>query len=173
MKRRQLSPQPRRKQAPRRPQTADEMVDRILRDRITTPEGCWVAPEPRSLRNGIQNVWADGVHVPVARVLLERALGRPLEDGKHACRLPTCNTAGCFNPACFQEGGRAEVGRAMIMRGRGAGHGKPQLTLDQVREMRALRAQGHSYPALAERFGVWKSTAWAAVNRKTFAEVED
>ena len=107
------------------------------------------------------------IRYSLRREVLARALGRePIGD---VARKRACGTPGCYNPACSQEGG---VQVENVMREGHYPRGKPQLSLSQVREMRALRAQGHSYPALAERFGVWKSTAWAAVNRQTFAEVQ-
>ena len=50
----------------------------------------------------------------------------------------------------------------------GEKNGAAVLNRKQVRRMRVLRFRGWTYSALAMVFGVDISTAWAAVNRRTW-----
>jgi hypothetical protein len=53
----------------------------------------------------------------------------------------------------------------------GEGNPRAKLTSGKVRELRARRADGLTYRQLAGAFGISDVSAWAAVNRKTWAHV--
>jgi hypothetical protein len=53
----------------------------------------------------------------------------------------------------------------------GTGNPRAKLTEDTVRKLRARRAYGLTYRQLADEFGISDVSAWAAVNRKTWAHV--
>ncbi len=53
----------------------------------------------------------------------------------------------------------------------GEGHPKAKLTAERVRELRARRADGLTYRQLADEFGISDVSAYAAVNRRTWAHV--
>jgi hypothetical protein len=53
----------------------------------------------------------------------------------------------------------------------GEGHPRAKLTAEKVRELRARRADGLTYRQLAGEFGISDVSAYAAVNRRTWAHV--
>ena len=53
----------------------------------------------------------------------------------------------------------------------GEGNRRAKLTSGKVRELRARRADGLTYRQLAAQFGISDASAYAAVNRKTWAHV--
>jgi hypothetical protein len=55
--------------------------------------------------------------------------------------------------------------------GIGEGNPRAKLTNGTVSELRARRADGLTYRQLAAEFGISDVSAWAAVNRKTWAHV--
>jgi hypothetical protein len=55
--------------------------------------------------------------------------------------------------------------------GTGEGNPRAKLTIRKVRQLRARRADGLTYRQLAAEFGISDVSAWAAVNRKTWAHV--
>ncbi|MGH3257038.1 MAG: hypothetical protein ACRDOU_16855 [Streptosporangiaceae bacterium] len=55
--------------------------------------------------------------------------------------------------------------------GTGEGNLRAKLTFRKVRQLRARRAEGLTYRQLAAEFGISDVSAFAAVNRKTWAHV--
>jgi hypothetical protein len=58
-----------------------------------------------------------------------------------------------------------------FFRSAGEAHHKAKLSEDQIRELRRLRAEGWTYPALADRFGITKANARMIAKRITWAHV--
>lgn len=55
---------------------------------------------------------------------------------------------------------------------RGEGNNSAKLTDEVVRTIRALAANGHTHVAIAERFGVSKTTVFDVVHRRSWAHVD-
>lgn len=76
-----------------------------------------------------------------------------------ACVCHTCDRPICVNPQHLWIGSRAENNEDKVRKGRshdrrGPLNSRAKLTPDQVIELRALRQQGWTQIALAEKFGV-------------------
>jgi hypothetical protein len=56
-------------------------------------------------------------------------------------------------------------------RARGSAHGRAVLTEELVIEVRRLKAEGVSYPALVRRFGVGKVTLFYAISGRTWSHI--
>lgn len=54
---------------------------------------------------------------------------------------------------------------------RGEAHRSHRLTEESVRELRALRASGWTYPALAEHYDISKQSAWLAATGRSWSHV--
>jgi len=119
---------------------------------------------------------ADGwpVRVRAHRVAWEEAFG-PIPNG--LCVLHKCDNPPCVNPEHLFLGTRADNNRDRFLKGRDShdpknvGHrnGRARLTVAQVEEIRALAATGMQRRALAERYGVARTTVSAVVAGQNWA----
>ena len=125
-------------------------------------------------REGYGRVRIDGARKRAHRLVLQSAVGPPPESDAqtaHSCDLPSC-----VNPRHLRWASLAENMQDMVDRDRSAkGRRNPnaKLTEAKVLEMRKARADGDSYPAIASRYGVTKSTARSAVTGHTWAFVPE
>ncbi len=104
--------------------------------------GCWIWQlAPKS--NGYGRIAIPGRRQALVHRHFYEALVGPIPPGFVIDHL--CRTKMCVNPAHMEAVPQA----VNVWRGR-----LPKLTPDQVAEIRALRAEGHTCRALAARFGV-------------------
>ena len=106
-----------------------------------------------------------------------RALVGPLEDRqvvRHTCDRPPC-----CNPAHWVAGTQRQNvqdmldrGRRVISPSRGERNGMARLTEDQVRDIRARKAQGALLRELAPEYGVSTRLISMVVRREKWAHVE-
>ena len=135
-----------------------------------TATGCWIAPnKPRpdgyvDIRrnvNGVNEIlrlhtlsWFIANGDSVDWDSLERA---------HVCH--TCALAACYNPKHLYLGDARSNGVDTAQSGN---HPHRRLTNAAVRELRAARASGATYPALSARFGISLAAAHNIVSGKTY-----
>jgi hypothetical protein len=107
------------------------------------------------------------------RVAYELANG-PIPKGLQVCH--TCDNPPCCNPAHLFLGDslvnakdRDSKGRGNVRRG--VTHPCARLTEEQVRLIRALRAEGAPYKRLADTFGVTYRAVWNIANHVTWTHV--
>lgn len=89
--------------------------------------------------------------------------------------LHHCDNPPCVNPAHLYAGNDSDNIRDMMERGRdnfarGEDSGAAKLTWEQVRTIRLLADQGHSYVSIAQRFGVTGANVSSIVRRLTWKE---
>ncbi|SRR6266446_2645172 len=138
---------------------------------MTTP--CWLWTGARD-KDGYGCFTAEKRRpVRAHRFSLETARGAPLSAEQEACH-------GCDNPPCVRPdhlfaGARGENDADKVRKGRqarGATNGEAKLTEAQVREIRDIYAAGgHTYPQLAERYGVSPCAIGFAVRRVKWRHV--
>lgn len=92
------------------------------------------------------------------------------------CGLHTCDVPSCVNPSHIYAGTKQDNARDKMVRGRCNSPKGSQVRVSKLKEMdipvvRTLLSQGHSYRAVAQRFGVSStSIRWIATGR-TWKEV--
>lgn len=113
------------------------------------------------------------------RVSLALALGQVAED---TCVLHRCDNPACVNPGHLFLGTFADNSQDAARKGRLIFQTHPErcprgerapgakLTLDAVRQIRVLRAEGWSQPKLAARFGVTQAAIWSLLHHRTWKE---
>lgn len=107
----------------------------------------------------------EGRRVYAHRLAFFKAHGWWPQVVRHSCDNPPC-----WNQVHLNAGTHADNVRDMVARGRnahGANHGGAKLSWNDICAMRDLHILGESVTALATRYAVAYSTAWAIVNRKT------
>lgn len=87
-----------------------------------------------------------------------------------------CDNPPCCNPAHLEVGTHADNNRDMVERGRaryvnGEEVGGVRLTEDQVREIVALRGEGHTLKGIAARFDVHYTTVQCILLGKTWTHI--
>ena len=100
----------------------------------------------------------------LARVVLAKKLGRPIQKGCQACH--TCDEPACVEPSHLYEGTNKENSLDRSVRGR---HGLAKLTEDQVREIRFSTEKGI---VLSKRYGVDPASISRVRNRKDYQWVQ-
>jgi hypothetical protein len=108
--------------------------------------------------DGYGETFVNGRVVYVHRIAYEGAFG-PIPDGFEIDHL--CRNRACCNPAHLEAVTRAVNTR----RGKNT-----KLTLEKAREIRALRAEGATYPELVERFAVSDSAIWSVLSGRSWRE---
>jgi hypothetical protein len=98
----------------------------------------------------------------------------PISDGLQACHR--CDNPPCCNPSHLFLGTPTDNARDREAKQRrqtlgGEAHGNAKLTAEQVAEIRRCVAIGreNTIPAIAQRFGVDRQTAWAISTDRTWA----
>ena len=112
--------------------------------------------------------------VYVHRETLAEKLGRPIAAGLDACH--TCDIRACVQPAHLYEGTRRQnmadcTARLRHNKPRGERHWGAVLSSEDVRDMRALTAEGWSRKSLGERYGVHPATVSRIVRNIARTEV--
>lgn len=112
---------------------------------------------------------------PAHRYSLELALGRPLGE-EYA--LHACDNKPCVNPAHLRAGTHTdnmadamERGRMLMSVPRGTAHYQARLTPNQVREVRALCAEGLRYIDVARKTGIERQIVRQIAIGKTWKHV--
>lgn len=104
----------------------------------------------------------------------------PIPAGVEVCHdCPGGDNPLCVNPAHLWLGTHAENMEDMVRKGRastdhnpiGERHSNAVLTENQVRDIRARRANGERQIDLAAEYGVGETTIWNLVNRRTWKHV--
>lgn len=142
------------------------------------PDECW--PWTAYASRGYGKIWvgydADGL------LIMRRAnrVGWELIHGEDPGRQHvrhTCDNPACCNPAHWVLGSHAdnmhdmqERGRANAARGESASGAR--LTEASVRQIRAMRRDGHTLRDLGQRFGVSLQSIHAICARKTWRHIE-
>lgn len=88
--------------------------------------------------------------------------------------LHSCDIPWCCNPQHLRVGSQAENMQDAISRNRtarGEDHGNHRLTVEKVRTIRALYAEGMQQKEIASRFGVANATVWSVLSGRTWGHV--
>jgi len=102
------------------------------------------------------------------RLAYAEANGLDVDDLGDAHVLHSCDNPSCINPAHLRIGTNRDNMLDMISRGRG---GNQKLSVDDVRAIRALYAEGIRQHPIAALFGVGQDQISRIVNFKRFVEV--
>jgi len=140
------------------------LKDRLLAGRKTTDDGCW--EWTRGTRGKMKygtlcvNGKNEGVHRLSAHVFQGFDLGSPMLIC-HSCDNPLC-----FNPDHLFVGTHKDNSDDKFKKGRehyfsGEDHPNAKYTVEQVREIRRLRAKGMTLPEISKRTGVKWNTVQA------------
>lgn len=100
-----------------------------------------------------------------------------LPDNLHVCHK--CDNPSCCNPEHLFLGDDSVNNADMHAKGRGflpptqkgVSNNNAKLNPESVREIRKMRADGHTYQSIAERFNVSSAVAYAVSNHKTWKHV--
>jgi hypothetical protein len=139
------------------------------------PDECWPwLAYCDATRHG--HVMINGHPCHAARIAYELVNG-PIPPGLFACHR--CNNSPCCNPAHIYAGTPLENVHDTMMTSRysppphrrGEAVNTAKLTVDHVREIRVLYAEGQSQRKLASRFGVSRSNIGMIVRHTSWAHV--
>lgn len=89
------------------------------------------------------------------------------------CVLHRCDTPLCVNPDHLFLGTQTDNVMDMLKKGRQRTNPVRKLTVEQVRQIRALKAEGVSDHELARRFGVVPGNIWNIVARKSWKSIDN
>lgn len=130
-------------------------------------------------KGGYPQFNADGAIRLAHRLAYELAHG-PIPHGLCVCH--TCDNRRCIEPGHLFAGTHGDNNRDMFEKGRGhvfdgthmlgVKNLNHKLDPEKVREIRRMRAEGIQFKDIAKMFGVTKTAACDAANRKTWAHVE-
>ena len=117
---------------------------------------------------------AHGTNFLVARLLLKRKLGRPLEDWE--VTRHRCDNKACIEIEHLEVGTSYDNVQDRVRRGRSAdirGECNPfsKLTEADVLEIRRLYSQGQKQADVARQFGLDRSSVYLIVHRKTWTHI--
>lgn len=156
----------------------DRIVEQVRAVCIDDPKtGCWLWAYRGNEREWYPEVMINRRRYHVSRLILEARTGEVGDVARHRCDRPRC-----CNPDHLEWGTPQDNSNDMVERGRhrpggnpstvrGENHGLHKLTEDNVREMRALFAQGVSAYRLGKQFGVTKRTATQVTRRITWQHI--
>lgn len=136
-----------------------------------TADRCWEWSATRDKR-GYGVVGIDYRMVFAHRLSYEILVG-PIPDG--LLTRHTCDNPPCVNPAHLLLGTDADNSDDKVRRWRhtyGSRHPMAKLCDDDVRQARALHADGWSIKAIAQRFGVHHATMSAIVRRQRWKHIQ-
>lgn len=145
-----------------------ESIERRI-ERLVTPEaitGCHLWTGYRNRQGYGLLRWRRRMQL-VHRITWELNSGS--SPGDDLCVLHRCDTPACVNPEHLFTGTRDDNSKDMVAKNRqaaGERGGAHVLTVDAVRQVRALSATGKTHRRLAEMFGVSMSSISLIVNRK-------
>lgn len=147
-------------------------ADRFWR-KVAKSDGCWLWTGSVS-SYGYGKFWDGSGLVSAHRFAY--GLTAPIPSG--LCVLHRCDNPRCVRVEHLFLGTFADNTADMFAKGRGReARGEKSssavLTEEAVRAIRRARARGESQAALARRYGVTPTTISYAVNRKTWAHVDD
>lgn len=124
----------------------------LIQSRVTIDDnGCWIWPTPKSMRYG--QVMVKGKFYRTHRLSYMAFHGRI--GNKHVCHI--CDVTQCVNPDHLFLGTPADNSADMVTKGRSARelrNGVCKLTDEQVRKIRALRAEGVPTRWIADYYDV-------------------
>ena len=103
----------------------------------------------------------------LSRIILERALGRPIRPGMFACH--TCDTPACVEESHIYEGTPQQNVDDMISRGRVRFSSK--LTETHVTAIRKIHEYGYSQKSIVDVFGVSAMRVSNIVRRRSWNHV--
>lgn len=153
-------------------------LEKRLRERIDTtpgqgPKGDCHEWRGTRLKKSQYGVIKDGKKMrKVYRIILERALGRPLGPGMQA--LHSCDNPPCCREEHLSEGTCADNHADRDAKGRqarGERQGRAVLTVAEVRDIRGLHSRGVSGDEIARRKGRPKSTIHNVLRGNTWKHV--
>lgn len=142
--------------------TIDHLV--AFLSRVDRGPGCWTW-------RGCKNPSGYGRQRVRDRLFYVHRLAYFFATDRDPGELDVCHS--CDNPSCVRPdhlflGTHVENMRDRDRKGRGTG----KLTQEQVNAIRARRATGETFQALAARFGVSVATAFNAVTGKTYNHLD-
>ena len=133
----------------------------------TSPAGCWLWTGTMNYA-GYGVMKTAGVQVRIHRFAYELLVG-PIPEGLEACH--TCDVRHCARPEHLFLGTTQDNTADRVAKGRsvqGERQHSARLTAEQVRQARRLRASGLTQAAIAQRFGVGRSTIVAVTTGKSW-----
>lgn len=122
---------------------------------------------------GYGQIGRDGTMLKAHRVSYELYVG-PIPEGAwvlHSCDRPVCVNPNHLRPGNARDNTDDALSRDRIRKGEQ--HGQAKLTEKDVREMRRKRAQGMTYPSIANQYGVGRVTARNAILGVTWDHIKE
>ena len=147
---------------------------RLLQKRVIDRNGCWIWQGARTKHGyGQIRLVRGGNPVYVHRLSAMQSLGFIPTSSQWV--LHRCDVKLCFNPAHLYLGTRNDNTKDAVIRGHTARveqNGGARLTVNDVREIRALRRQGNTQQRIADKFGITQGQVSVIVSKKQWALVE-
>ena len=143
----------------------DDLKARLLARTEVMPSGCWHHETATIVNYG--NIIYLGKYMKTHRAswLVHRG---PIPEG--LCILHRCDNRRCVNPEHLWLGTKTDNMADMVAKGRHARSSK--LSVDDVRKIRALLAEGNSCGAIARQFNVSESHVSAIKHGRCYAHVQ-
>lgn len=142
------------------------VLERVLANVMTNENGCWIWTAART-KGGYGALWLNGGVKYTHRVVGVLFLALDEKSGQYV--LHDCDTPACCNPNHLRLGSHKDNMADAAAKGR---MGK-KLRPDEVIEIRRLRADGHTQQALADRYGVSRTTVQQIERRETWRHLPD
>jgi DNA-binding XRE family transcriptional regulator len=142
------------------------LLERVLASVSTDENGCWLWTAAHT-KGGYGALWLDGEVKYVHRVVGVLFLALDESSGQYV--LHNCDTRACCNPSHLRLGSHADNMADASAKGRMS----KKLAPPQVIEIRRLRAEGQTQQALADRFGVSRTTIQQIERRETWRHLPD
>jgi hypothetical protein len=162
-------------------QVSEEVIRRF--HALVIPRGadeCWPCQQTDAYGYGRVRLQYGGrgnprqrVEVKAHRLAWELTNG-PIPEGMCVCH--TCDNPPCCNPEHLFIGTQADNDRDRDEKGRtprGEHHSQSKLTVSDVRAIRRMRRDGHTYRGLAAQFNVTNGTISALIRGATWTHVKE
>lgn len=130
---------------------------------VTFTSSCWIWNGGSSRGYGKIRVDDKILHAHVLSWMLFRG---NVPDGCEV--MHHCDNRACVNPAHLDTGTHLENMQDKVRKGRaGAGIPKRQMTIDDIRKAKDLKASGMTYTEIQQALGFDSTTLWRAISNRT------